>query len=474
MRTHIAAALLLLIATTADAQPQAPTRPPSDSAAAPAGQVGTNYLRSRKETTGNPVPLVQALQKPKAALAPPTHLVAPTSDRQNRSVANREAGLLAAIQPANVSPSTIQNYTNYRTVRPNVGVQHYNVGVPTGTPPAKIRKVYGVNADGAGVIAIVDAFHYPNAAADLAKFSKAFNIPLLPPCPKDQSVGSAPPCLKIEAAAAAPIDCGWNGEAALDLQWAHAIAPKARLLFVEAPSSNSDDMYAAVARARDEIAAQHGQLSMSWGASAEFEQLTGFASTFTDGVLYFAATGDTGGQVSFPATFPNVIAVGGTVLHWAADDSFAESGWPDGGGGVSKLEKLPSFQTGVENVDPAGRNIPDIAAVSDANPAVPVYVSTPSAQCHDQPAPDQYMPGWTQLVGTSLATPVMAAIVNVAAHDRPLAVEELRKLYANRSQPLRVRDIVAMEGSAGGNVAKTGFDNVTGVGTAASLEFDAD
>jgi subtilase family serine protease len=336
--------------------------------------------------------------------------------------------------------------------------------------------VYKVSDNGGqGVIAIVDAFHYPNVLADLNRFSSQFGLPQLPACPPSNPFEGSTPCIKIEPASNAPIDCGWNGEAALDLQWAHSIAPKANLLYVEAASSRNSDLYAAVVRARDEVMAVHGQLSMSWGTPAESAAMRAYRSTFTEGVLYFAATGDTGGQLGFPADFSNVISVGGTELNWASDGSFAgETGWPYSGGGVSRVEKpAGSYQQSIVS-DSSGRNTPDISAVSDAKPAVAVFISTPVSQCSDHPAPDQYTPGWTQLVGTSLATPLIAAMVNVANNKRASSTGELIAIYANRNDQTRIRDITAMDGSAGGNTTKVGYDNVTGVGAPASMEFDAD
>ena len=103
---------------------------------------------------------------------------------------------------------------------------------------------------------------------------------------------------------------------------------------------------------------------------------------------------------------------------------------------MSKLvEPAPQFQANVENADQNARNAPDIAAVSDANPAVPVYISTPVEQCKDHPAPDQYMPGWTQLKGTSLATPIVAAITNAANHGKTSVPDELGTIYGNRKHP---------------------------------------
>lgn len=472
---HLRIALLLGPCFLSGLLAQEPVRPPSDSSVAKPDQSGTNYLRQNLGKQINTQGL-QELLREKQRSETATHTIAPTSDKSNKSEKARFMALMEQINPALVQVGELESYTNYQIVRPNVEAQHYTVTTPSGTTPAMIRKIYNLNsAVGSGVIAIVDAYHYPDAAGDLAKFSSTFGLPVLPTCPDGNSFGSGPACLKIEPQSGSSVNCGWNAEAALDLEWAHAIAPGASLLLVEAASNQNADLYAAVARARDEIAAVHGQLSMSWGTAGEAATTATYGSTFTDGVLYFAATGDSGGQLGFPAAFPNVIAVGGTVLLYQNDGTLlAEYGWPDSGGGVSALEKpAPPYQAGVENVNPAGRNTPDIAAVSDGNPAVAVFVSTPVAQCQDHPSPEQYQAGWTQLVGTSLATPVVAAMVNAAGRGRTTVADELKAIYANRKNPSRIRDIMVMDGSAGGNTTKVGYDNVTGVGTPASLDFDA-
>ena len=95
---------------------------------------------------------------------------------------------------------------------------------PTGLTPAEIRTAYGVNliafsggavtGTGAGeTIAIVDAYNDPNIAADLAAFDSEFGL-------------SAPPSLTVDNLGATTTDAGWSLETSLDVEWAHAIAPR--------------------------------------------------------------------------------------------------------------------------------------------------------------------------------------------------------------------------------------------------------
>src|SRR5262245_7963764 len=103
----------------------------------------------------------------------------------------------------------------------------------TSLTPAQIRHAYGIDqiafgaivGDGAGqTIAIIDAYDDPNIAADLATFSAQFGLPAADFTKVNQSGGSALP----------PPNKGWATEIALDVEWAHAIAPAARILLVEA------------------------------------------------------------------------------------------------------------------------------------------------------------------------------------------------------------------------------------------------
>jgi subtilase family serine protease len=103
----------------------------------------------------------------------------------------------------------------------------------SGYTPAQISKAYGfnlVNGNGSGqTIAIVDAYRDPNAAADLHVF--------------DQQFGLGDPNLTIVnqtggSAGSVAVNSGWSTETALDIEWAHAMAPQAKILLVEANSAN--------------------------------------------------------------------------------------------------------------------------------------------------------------------------------------------------------------------------------------------
>src|SRR5947209_4811195 len=129
-----------------------------------------------------------------------------------------------------------------------------------GYTPAQIKQAYGFNAisgDGTGqTIAIVDAFDDPNIQADLDAFSAKYGLASTTVTKVSQTGGST----KNVAASK-----DWAGEIALDVEWAHAIAPGAKIVLVEANSDSVTDLMAAVdvARRINGVSA----VSMSWGSS---------------------------------------------------------------------------------------------------------------------------------------------------------------------------------------------------------------
>jgi len=116
---------------------------------------------------------------------------------------------------------------------------------PAGYGPGDLRNAYNITANGTGTIAIVDAYRYPNAEADLAVYRAQFG---LPPCT------SANGCfLQLnEHGQLAPLpgyDFSWSQEQALDLDMASAICPGCKLILLEANSNSFADMSTTVASA---------------------------------------------------------------------------------------------------------------------------------------------------------------------------------------------------------------------------------
>ena len=346
-------------------------------------------------------------------------------------------------------------------------------GAPRGETPASLACVYKTigfqtpgckiatsNMDpsgGYGVIAIVDAFDYPTAENDLNVFSGQFSLPACTTangCFRKAFVGARKP----------RADCGWAQEAALDIEWAHAMAPRATLILVEAQSNSWTDLLAAVDLASSLVTANGGtgQVSMSWGGS-EFSTETGFDSHFrSNGVVYFASSGDTGGQRIYPGTSASVVSAGGTSLLRANDGSFVnETSWNGSGGGASRYEFRPQFQDAIASIVGNKRGAPDFSFDADPRTGVSVYDST---VCQGQS-------GWMVFGGTSVAAPSLAGIVNLAGGRAWNSAQELTKAYSNylpsASYALYWRDIKT--GTAGSFRAGTGWDFVTGLGSPQGL-----
>jgi subtilase family serine protease len=319
-----------------------------------------------------------------------------------------------------------------------------------------IRSVYGVpDGGGSGFIAVVVAYNHPSAREDLAAFSRKFNLPV---CTDAQCLEIIPPLRSVSDG-----PCSWSREAALGLQWAHAMAPKANLILVEADSHDKADMFAAVDRATKRLLALGGgEVDLPWGklegADIGPVDIAKFDKVFADGVVYLASSGDSGHVVSYPASSAKVVAIGGTTFDFDDNGAFlGEGGWPGTGGGHSQFIAKPGFQNGIENTSPNRRSMPDLALNAGY---VPVFNST---------ACDDANPGWQYIQGTSVSVALAAGLVNTAGHNHATATE-LKNLYANRKDVKKIRDIV--DGTAPGCCAKN-YDTFTGVGAPAGLQFDA-
>jgi subtilisin-like proprotein convertase family protein len=282
---------------------------------------------------------------------------------------------------------------------------------PVGLSPAQLRNAYGFNSiqfsngvvgTGSGqTIAIIDAYDDPNIAGDLHAFDSAFGLADPPSFKKvNESGGTALPAA----------NSSWALEISLDVEWAHALAPQANILLVEANSASYSDLLTAV----DYAKAQTGVsvVSMSWGGG-EFNGETSLDSTFTSpashGVTFVASAGDNGIPGGYPAFSSRVLAVGGTSLSLSASGAYAgESAWSDSGGGVSQYEAKPSYQSG-EKLSSTMRTAPDVSF--DANPAsgVAVYDSYGASGG-----------AWIQVGGTSLSAPSWAALIAIADQGRAL------------------------------------------------------
>jgi len=171
-------------------------------------------------------------------------------------------------------------------------------------------------------------------------------------------------------------------------------------------------------------------------------------------VVYFAASGDTGGANIYPSVSPSVVSAGGTSVNRDSNGNFvSETGWSGSGGGPSKYEPKPAYQSGVSGTSATQRSAPDFSFDADPNTGVSVYDST---SC-------QGLSGWLVFGGTSVASPSLSGIVNLAGNFYVNSTAELTTIYGNRTNTSDFRDIVS--GSAGSFSCAAGYDFVTGVGS---------
>ncbi|MCL6517692.1 S53 family peptidase [Alicyclobacillus sp.] len=370
--------------------------------------------------------------------------------------------------------------------------------------------VYAQGIDGSGqTIAIVDAYGSPTIQQDLETFRETV----------EQGAYGADKPLQLEVVTApgtnvmaqknpaqAANASGWAGETSMDVELAHAVAPGAKILLVQTPN-NYNDLYMGVNYVVDNALAN--QISLSWGsvdtllpAAERRAQSQIFAQAAAEGINVFVSSGDSGDLAAimgspyteYPASDPNVVAVGGTSLFVNRDGSYkSEIEWgetvsqirhPDGtvvqgpifwfgaGGGVSHSFAKPSWQTGAGlDSTQTMRQVPDVGYDADPYTGFTLVMN------------GEIQPGWG---GTSDAAPQWAAIcalanqLHVKNFGTPLPyINPI--LYANGQRAFHdvvhgTRDIV-LEGSVTHNlyyvtmgedtslVAAPGWDDTTGLGT---------
>jgi subtilase family serine protease len=327
--------------------------------------------------------------------------------------------------------------------------------------PAKIRHAYGfdqVANEGAGqVIGIVDAYDDPSAEADLGVFNKQYGLP---------ACTTSDGCFRkiFENNRQPAANANWGVEISLDIQWAHAIAPQAKIVLVETTSNSLTDLLSGV-----DTAVRNGAsvVSMSW-TSSEFKGETSLDSHFVSNtVTFLAASGDTGTGVAYPAASPYVIGVGGTSLTLDSRGNYAsETAWSGSGGGISMVEHEPLFQAELPIPDNPGgqRGVPDVSY--NANPGTG-YAIYDSFKINGAA-------GWFQVGGTSAAAPQWAALVSIANSSR---VAERKTnlnsanaiLYSLAKASMATDFHVVAQGTNGSCgtlcTATVGYDYVSGLGT---------
>ncbi|MGN6245445.1 MAG: S53 family peptidase [Motilibacteraceae bacterium] len=339
--------------------------------------------------------------------------------------------------------------------------------------PADIRKAYDIPATvdgqpaGTGTtIVIVDAFGSPTAQADLDTFSDAFGLPrttidVVYPGGKPSFSGS-------------DNQVGWAEETSLDLQWAHAVAPGAKIVLDVAATNYGNVLNNAVQYAVDHHLGD--VISMSYGSpESDFrgnnaQVLQGhkiFAAAAARNITAFASAGDSGsdngagfGNYAFPADDPNVISVGGTNLFTdgATGEYAGETVWGDYTGCALGCSFGPIGATGGAPSLYTAKQGADVSYNASVYTGVLTYLGFLGGDS-----------GFYIFGGTSAGSPQWAGITAVLdqarGSDLGLFTDRLPQLAAQGA----LRDVTTGDNETdtftGGFSATAGTDSPTGYGT---------
>ena len=319
--------------------------------------------------------------------------------------------------------------------------------------PDDFRDAYGTSGviqdgwTGNGTkIGIVDAYGDSSIRSDVSLFDTHFNLP----------------SLALTVSGIGGSNSNWAKETALDVEWAHAMSPGAAILLRVSSDNSNTNLFSAV---NNLVQMQNPPniISLSWG---EPEFSTAYASIFqaaaAKGIKVYVSTGDNGAfdsqsslTVEYPASDPNVIAVGGTTLYCntvQGTNEHYENGWSESGGGYSSIFSEPSYQTTAGIPDPSRRRaIPDVSLDADPYSGVTIYVGGSEET------------GWG---GTSLAAPMMAGISAVALNGGwNLNNNVLYSNYASNDKYQVAFHDVYISGNNGYYNVTHGWDAVTGLGS---------
>jgi subtilase family serine protease len=329
-----------------------------------------------------------------------------------------------------------------------------------------LAPLFAKNIEGQGeTIVIVDAFGSPSIESDLQTFDAQMGLPNPPSfkviTPEGPITTNPSNCTSTYSPYPAPDLCsdyyGWTDETSLDVEWSHVMAPKANILLVETPMSETEGIYGfpQIVAAENYVIDHHlgDVISQSFGANEQtftspsqiYSLRSAYINAQQNGVTVMAGSGDDGSTdyicdpssgcanpnndvccsstraIDWPASDPLVTAVGGTQLHLNAegDRTAPDSVWNDlsstvgvtgpvytwgsSGGGNSSVFSRPPFQDGVAGIVGNSRSTPDISMSAAVNGAVDFYDTT-----------DPSVAGWGIVGGTSEAGPLFSGIVALA------------------------------------------------------------
>jgi len=316
---------------------------------------------------------------------------------------------------------------------------HATIGPAGGLTPSDLATAYAFNPTATGstqTVAIVDAYNDPNINADLQTFDSQYALPTCSTsngCLRvvNQTGGTTPP---------ADDTTGWSGEESLDVEAVHSVCQECKIILIEANSQATTDLGAAeneaVALHATEVSNSYGSAESNWSTVSGDYNHAGTvitASSGDDGYYDFDLLGSGSpspyNEANAPASFNTVVAVGGTSLYLGQSAARqSETVWNDNGtrdsiesafgqplgaagGGCSTLFPAAGWQLhlSVWAATACGtkRLVADVAADADYLTGYDIY---DTYNCGS----DCPTLGWQTVGGTSLASPIIAAIFALA------------------------------------------------------------
>src|SRR2546426_809698 len=482
-----------------------------------------------------------------------------------RSAIRRAAVALAVIFPAALigvggSPQAVTSVVTFRPA-----VSDFEFIAASETPPTQAQcasvsrrcfnptamqnsynlgPLYTQGFDGHGItIGIVDSFGSDTMAHDLHVFNTAFGLPHM--CGEEGVIcGPGMPTFSelkqgnVNTTGQPPNNGTglethnlWALEVALDVEWAHAIAPGANILLITTPTAEVlgvqgfPDFFKAEKSVIDSHLADVISQSFASGEDVFSSKQSllnlryAFEAAKAQGVTMLAASGDFGSAaiskepvknpkvfpfpvVWWPASDPLVTGVGGTYLctdpntglgvdsvsppaQCQANPGVREVGWIAAGGGFSHVFARPSFQdtlpAGSTQIPATARGVPDVGYQASSRTGVLVYITNPGYTGIVCPGGSLCSAGWYVVGGTSSGSPQWAALIAIAdqINGGPLGFIN-PALYKIGNDPTRYAadfyDVTTGNNGASapavpGYPATTGWDPVTGLGTPNAEKF---
>ncbi|WP_339842580.1 hypothetical protein [uncultured Halopseudomonas sp.] len=334
----------------------------------------------------------------------------------------------------------------------------------SGWTPQQFLDAYNVNSvvtpdnkpRGYGIkIAIITAYHYPNLQADLNTWARKFN--------------QTPITLNIINQAGNRMNSDWAIQSNLAVQMVNAVSPGATVYVIEARTTNQNDIKIAIQTA---VSLGVNIVSMPFGAP-EFPTEGSSAKLFANTQITWITASGTGAAPTFPATSPDVIAVGGTSASLSSSSALSlETAWVDSSAGISVYERMPSYQMipAVQNANTtAFRSMPDVVFNADPSSGAQVYVSIAG--------------GWLVVGGNAVPTAFFTGAVAIANQFRKSANKPMLSSIHTSSKPLQkslyalmptnggpsnsnvLNDVVDGYAGEGSYPAGPGYDIATGLGS---------